>query len=123
MLRLNEGHTVYLERMIGRCLEGEPFRQFKALGGWKDLQESVRAPPTSTTSSAVGASSPLCSSPQVNTFGANSPLTNLVPALQDVDPDEAFSSVPYEKGFALLYHLEELLGGPGETRTHLRPSG
>uniref|UniRef100_A0A8C9Z9J2 Leukotriene A(4) hydrolase n=1 Tax=Sander lucioperca TaxID=283035 RepID=A0A8C9Z9J2_SANLU len=85
---LNEGHTVYLERMIGRSLESEQFRQFKAMGGWKDLQDSV------------------------NTFGANNPLTNLVPSLQDVDPDDAFSSVPYEKGFALLYHLEELLGGP-----------
>lgn len=40
--RLNEGHTVYLERMIGRCLEGEQFRQFKAMGGWKELQDSVR---------------------------------------------------------------------------------
>uniref|UniRef100_A0A3Q3GW40 Leukotriene A-4 hydrolase n=1 Tax=Labrus bergylta TaxID=56723 RepID=A0A3Q3GW40_9LABR len=85
---LNEGHTVYLERMIGRCMESEQFRQFKAMGGWKDLQDSV------------------------NTFGSNNPLTNLVPSLQDVDPDDAFSSVPYEKGFALLYHLEELLGGP-----------
>uniref|UniRef100_G3N6F4 Leukotriene A-4 hydrolase n=1 Tax=Gasterosteus aculeatus TaxID=69293 RepID=G3N6F4_GASAC len=85
---LNEGHTVYLERMIGRSLVSEQFRQFKAMGGWKDLQDSV------------------------NTFGANNVLTNLVPSLQDVDPDEAFSSVPYEKGFALLYHLEELMGGP-----------
>ncbi|CAJ1054375.1 leukotriene A-4 hydrolase [Xyrichtys novacula] len=85
---LNEGHTVYLERMIGRCMESEQFRQFKAMGGWKELQDSV------------------------NTFGANNPLTNLIPSLQDVDPDDAFSSVPYEKGFALLYHLEELMGGP-----------
>ncbi|XP_029522066.1 leukotriene A-4 hydrolase-like [Oncorhynchus nerka] len=85
---LNEGHTVYLERMIGRSLESEQFRQFKAMGGWKELQESV------------------------NTFGANNPLTNLVPNLNEVDLDEAFSSVPYEKGFALLYHLEELMGGP-----------
>lgn len=54
----------------------------------------------------------------MNTFGATHPLTSLVPSLQEVDPDEAFSSVPYEKGFALLFHLEELLGGPGET--HLR---
>ncbi|KAF7646003.1 hypothetical protein LDENG_00195120 [Lucifuga dentata] len=77
---LNEGHTVRMN--------GEPFRQFKAMGGWKDLQDSI------------------------NTFGANNPLTNLVPSLQEVDPDDAFSSVPYEKGFALLYHLEELLGGP-----------
>ncbi|XP_008313645.1 leukotriene A-4 hydrolase [Cynoglossus semilaevis] len=85
---LNEGHTVYLERMIGRSMEGEQFRQFDAMGGWKDLQDSV------------------------NTFGANNPLTNLVPNLQEVDPDDAFSTVPYEKGFTLLYHLEELLGGP-----------
>ncbi|XP_061124778.1 leukotriene A-4 hydrolase isoform X1 [Syngnathus typhle] len=85
---LNEGHTVYLERMIGRRLEGEAFRQFKAMGGWKDLQDSV------------------------STFGATNPLTKLIPSLRDVDPDDAFSSVPYEKGFALLYHLEELLGGP-----------
>lgn len=42
VFRLNEGHTVYLERMIGRCLESEQFRQFKAMGGWKDLQDSVR---------------------------------------------------------------------------------
>lgn len=40
--RLNEGHTVYLERMIGRQMYGEQFRQFKAMGGWKDLQDSVR---------------------------------------------------------------------------------
>lgn len=42
LCRLNEGHTVYLERMIGRVMEGEQFRQFKAMGGWKELQESVR---------------------------------------------------------------------------------
>lgn len=58
----------------------------------------------------------------MNTFGVNNPLTNLVPSLQDVDPDEAFSSVPYEKGFALLYHLEELMEGPGKTWTHQSPS-
>uniref|UniRef100_A0A669F6I1 Leukotriene A4 hydrolase n=1 Tax=Oreochromis niloticus TaxID=8128 RepID=A0A669F6I1_ORENI len=56
--------------------------------------------------------SPVLVISQVNTFGANNPLTNLVPSLQDVNPDDAFSSVPYEKGFALLYHLEEQLGGP-----------
>ncbi|KAL7882699.1 hypothetical protein SRHO_G00003570 [Serrasalmus rhombeus] len=86
--RLNEGHTVYLERMIGRALEGEQFRQFKARGGWKELQEAVHQ------------------------FGENNVLTNLVPSLKDVDPDDCFSCVPYEKGFALLYYLEELLGGP-----------
>ncbi|XP_033880555.3 leukotriene A-4 hydrolase-like [Acipenser ruthenus] len=85
---LNEGHTVYLERMIAGRMFNEPFRQFKAMGGWKELQDSI------------------------NTFGAKNPLTNLVPDLNEVNTDEAFSLVPYEKGFALLYHLEELLGGP-----------
>uniref|UniRef100_A0A673KJN0 Leukotriene A-4 hydrolase-like n=1 Tax=Sinocyclocheilus rhinocerous TaxID=307959 RepID=A0A673KJN0_9TELE len=85
---LNEGHTVYIERMIARCMASEQLRQFKGIGGWKELQESVKQ------------------------FGANNVLTNLVPNLHEVDTDEAFSSVPYEKGFALLYHLEELLGGP-----------
>uniref|UniRef100_A0A673NKT4 Leukotriene A-4 hydrolase n=1 Tax=Sinocyclocheilus rhinocerous TaxID=307959 RepID=A0A673NKT4_9TELE len=85
---LNEGHTVYIERMIARCMESEQLRQFKGIGGWKELQESVKQ------------------------FGANNVLTNLVPNLHEVDTDEAFSLVPYEKGFALLYHLEELMGGP-----------
>uniref|UniRef100_A0A672S4L6 Peptidase M1 leukotriene A4 hydrolase/aminopeptidase C-terminal domain-containing protein n=1 Tax=Sinocyclocheilus grahami TaxID=75366 RepID=A0A672S4L6_SINGR len=37
---LNEGHTVYIERMIARCMESEQLRQFKGIGGWKELQES-----------------------------------------------------------------------------------
>jgi leukotriene-A4 hydrolase len=42
-----------------------------------------------------------------------SPYTRLIPNLEGVDPDEAFSAVPYEKGFAFLSYLENLLGGPG----------
>lgn len=30
----------------------------------------------------------------------------------DVDPDDAFSSVPYEKGFFFLYYLQSVVGGP-----------
>lgn len=68
------------------------------------------------TAHGPSVSHPVCIITQVNTFGANNPLTNLVPSLQEVDPDDAFSSVPYEKGFALLYHLEELMGGPGNAQ-------
>ncbi|NXR05729.1 LKHA4 hydrolase, partial [Semnornis frantzii] len=85
---LNEGHTVYLERRIGGRLFGEQFRHFQALAGWRELQHSI------------------------NTLGDKNPLTNLTPNLNEVDPDVAFSSVPYEKGFALLFYLEQLLGGP-----------
>uniref|UniRef100_A0A8C3JNP1 Leukotriene A4 hydrolase n=1 Tax=Calidris pygmaea TaxID=425635 RepID=A0A8C3JNP1_9CHAR len=84
---LNEGHTVYLERRIGGRLFGEQFRHFHALGGWRELQNTI------------------------NTYGDKNPITNLVPDLSDVDPDVAYSSVPYEKGFALLFYLEQLLGG------------
>jgi len=45
-------------------------------------------------------------------FGKDNPLTNLVVKLDGVDPDDAFSSVPYEKGHSLLFYLETLLGGP-----------
>ncbi|XP_078716937.1 leukotriene A-4 hydrolase [Lampetra fluviatilis] len=85
---LNEGHTVYLERMIAGKMFGEKTRQFFAIGGWKSLQESV------------------------DTFGPEHGFTKLVPVLDGVDPDDSFSTVPYEKGFALLYHLEQALGGP-----------
>ena len=51
---------------------------------------------------------------QIKTFGESHPFTKLVVDLKDVDPDVAYSSIPYEKGFALLFHLEQLLGGPGK---------
>ncbi|XP_045147297.1 leukotriene A-4 hydrolase [Echinops telfairi] len=85
---LNEGHTVYLERHICGRLFGEKFRHFHALGGWGELQNTIK------------------------TFGDTHPFTKLVVDLKDVDPDVAYSSIPYEKGFALLFYLEQLLGGP-----------
>lgn len=51
---------------------------------------------------------------QIKTFGESHPFTKLVVDLKDVDPDVAYSSIPYEKGFALLFYLEQLLGGPGK---------
>ena len=42
-----------------------------------------------------------------------STFTALVPRLQGVHPDEAFSVIPYEKGSSFLFYLETLLGGPG----------
>ena len=50
---------------------------------------------------------------KVGNFGETNQFTKLCPCLKNVDPDESFSSIPYEKGHMFLYHLEELLGGPG----------
>ena len=46
-------------------------------------------------------------------FGVDHEYTKLVPNLTGVDPDDAFSTVPYEKGSNLLMYLEQKLGGPG----------
>ncbi|XP_077972120.1 leukotriene A-4 hydrolase-like [Styela clava] len=85
---LNEGHTVFLERKIVGRLNDEKTRQFQAINGLKDLHGSIEV------------------------FGHDNHLTNLVTTLKDVDPDDSFSSVPYEKGHTLLFYLETLLGGP-----------
>ncbi|KAL8689522.1 MAG: hypothetical protein Q9224_004623, partial [Gallowayella concinna] len=83
---LNEGWTTYLERRIQAAVHGEPHRDFSAIIGWKALTDSV------------------------DQFGADHEFTKLVVNLKGKDPDDAFSSIPYEKGFHLLYHLEKLVG-------------
>ncbi len=87
---LNEGFTMFLERKIIASLHGnnEALRQFNAICGLADLKEAVEQ------------------------FGVDSPATLLVPDLTSTDPDDVFSSVPYEKGHTFLAFLEELVGGP-----------
>ncbi|KAL8943510.1 MAG: hypothetical protein Q9216_001045 [Gyalolechia sp. 2 TL-2023] len=83
---LNEGWTTYLERRIQAAVHGEPHRDFSAIIGWKALSDSVA------------------------NFGEEHEFTKLVVDLKGKDPDDAFSSVPYEKGFHFLYYLERLIG-------------
>jgi len=85
---LNEGFTVFTERKILGRLEGEASRQFASIGGLKELKDCI------------------------NTLKPDNPLTALVPNLDGIDPDDAFSLVPYEKGYAFLYYLEQKVGGP-----------
>ena len=47
----------------------------------------------------------------MNTFGAEHPYTCLVIKNNgDIDPDDAFSRIPYEKGFSLLWYLQTIFG-------------
>ncbi|XP_060565007.1 leukotriene A-4 hydrolase-like isoform X2 [Ruditapes philippinarum] len=86
---LNEGNTKYVERKIVSNLKGgEKLRQFLAHKGWTILTETV------------------------DDLGKEHPYTKLVQDTKGVDPDDSFSSIPYEKGHALLFYLEQLLGGP-----------
>jgi leukotriene-A4 hydrolase len=84
---LNEGWTTWFQRKIMAWTNHDDlFIDFDATGGWKDLKDSVDLLPDKYTS--------------------------LIPVLKDEDPDDAFSSVPYEKGFNLLYALEKRVGTP-----------
>lgn len=47
-------------------------------------------------------------------MGPTNPLTKMVVDLKGVHPDDAFSTVPYEKGSLFLIYLENLVGGPGK---------
>jgi len=90
---LNEGWTVYLERRILENIAsrekgkeyGEKVRQFNSIMGWNTLVDAV------------------------NTMDAK--FTSLVWDLKGVDPDDAFSRIPYEKGFNFIYYLEQVVGG------------
>ncbi|CAI6869406.1 ANM_collapsed_G0047360.mRNA.1.CDS.1 [Saccharomyces cerevisiae] len=94
---LNEGWTVYLERRIIGAIHGEPTRHFSALIGWSDLQNSI------------------------DSMRDPERFSTLVQNLNDnTDPDDAFSTVPYEKGFNLLFHLETILGGKAEFDPFIR---
>lgn len=85
---LNEGWTTYLERRIQASMHGddEKYRDFSAIIGWKALSDSI------------------------NQFGEDHEFTKMIPDLKGKDPDDAFSTVPYEKGSTFLYHLEKLIG-------------
>ena len=85
---LNEGWTTYLERRIQAAMHGndDKYRDFSAIIGWKALKDSIEM------------------------FGEDHKFTKMITDLKGEDPDDAFSSIPYEKGSIFLYHLEKLVG-------------
>ncbi|CAI7882668.1 unnamed protein product [Closterium sp. NIES-53] len=93
---LNEGWTVYAERRILEATEGEEKAKLDAAMGWLDLQKGL-----SRFTSETGSSSRRFT--QLD-LGMND--------LDEIDPDEVFSEVPYEKGFFFLTRLEKAVGRP-----------
>ena len=84
---LNEGFTVWAERRILEALHGPDDRRPRAgPSGRAALRESLAR------------------------FGADSPLTRLRTDLAGLDPDDAFSSIPYEKGSRFVALLEQTAG-------------
>lgn len=83
---LNEGWTMYLERRIISAIHGAAHFDFSAVIGWKSLESTI------------------------NEFGPTHEFTKLCINHDGVDPDDAFSTVAYEKGFHMVYYLERLVG-------------
>ncbi len=94
---LNEGWTVFLERKILQRLRGDATWSFHAAGGWRSLKQEVAR------------------------LGEAHAHTRLVQDMSGgADPDDSFSRVPYEKGFAFLVHLERCAGGPAAFEPFMR---
>ena len=85
---LNEGFTVYAERRIIEALRGRDVATLHAALGWRALEEAIAR------------------------FAKQPALTKLRTQLAGIDPDDAFSQVPYQKGFFFLRALEEAAGRP-----------
>ncbi len=83
---LNEGFTVWAERRILRTLHGPDAAALGWAMGQKALEDSL------------------------DRFKNEPHLTVLRMHLQGIDPDDAFSSIPYEKGARLVAALEKEVG-------------
>jgi len=83
---LNEGFTVFNERKVSSILHGKDFAQTEALLGnaslWGDM----------------------------STYGLDNTYASIHPVLKGDNPDNAFSEVPYEKGFQFLHYIESVIG-------------
>lgn len=70
---------MFLERKIMGRLHGEATRQFSAILGLKELEK------------------------EISFFGKDNPLTKLCPKLEGVNPDDAFSTVPYGRSYSTSF--------------------
>ena len=89
---LNEGFTVYAERRIIEALEGPEVASLHTAIGWRELAEAL------------------------SRFASRPELTRLRTHLTGIDPDDAYSQVPYEKGYFFLRALEDAAGSEPFTR-------
>ena len=83
---LNEGFSVYAERRIVEALHGTEVAALQAALGKHDLDEALAR------------------------FADRPELQRLHTRLKGIDPDEALSEIPYEKGFLFLRTIEEQVG-------------
>ncbi|KAJ7527951.1 hypothetical protein O6H91_16G077700 [Diphasiastrum complanatum] len=85
---LNEGFTTYAERRIVEALDGKERLALHLAIGWNGLQEEIQR------------------------FNDRPEFTKLKTNQEDVDPDDVYSRIPYEKGSFFLRRLEIAVGRP-----------
>jgi leukotriene A-4 hydrolase/aminopeptidase len=83
---LNEGFTTWAERRILAALHGTDVEVLAWAIGQHELDAAIAR------------------------FGLDSPLTRLRTQLHGIDPDDAFSTIPYEKGARFVVALERAVG-------------
>jgi leukotriene-A4 hydrolase len=86
---LNEGFTVYFERRIIEQIFGLERATIEAVVGKQELLDELTDP---------------------ELLGTKPEYQKLAQNLRGIDPDEAFSGVPYQKGSLLLVALEQAYG-------------
>ena len=85
---LNEGFTMYAERRIIEALDGAEMASLHAALGRRELDESIER------------------------FKDTPGMTRLRTHMVGIDPDDAYSLVPYEKGYFFLCAIEAAVGRP-----------
>ena len=83
---VNEGFTIFMERKLDKILLGEEMAKLESIVGNNNLIFAIKM------------------------IGENSNFTSLSPDFNGIDPDDGFSTVPYEKGYQFLCILEEKVG-------------
>lgn len=83
---MNEGFTQFLSRKVVQIYYGREQSLLQSEYGYNEMIYAI------------------------DSFEKDHLYTALFPDFKDEDPDDAFSYVPYEKGFNLLHHLETILG-------------
>ncbi|KAL6301026.1 peptidase family M1-domain-containing protein [Sparassis latifolia] len=85
---LNEGWTTYIERVLQQLLHGPAERGFSFLIGSNSLKEALKLHEDRPKYQRL-----------------------VIEFEKGEDPDDAYSTIPYEKGANFLLHLERKLGG------------
>ena len=83
---VNEGFTKFMERKLDKALLGEEMSKLESIVGNNSLISAIKM------------------------YGEDSHFTSLSPDFSGIDPDDGFSTIPYEKGYQLLVFLEEKVG-------------